>query len=100
MSRSTLNEIANGLFTYWKLNRPKLVERILPNNHFIDVQFLVKYRDNYLEISLFKNTVLLEKLINDNKETVVSIFEEFNLTDYDSKRTFSKEFTDVAQKSL
>jgi len=100
MSRSTLNEIANGLFTYWKLNRPKIVERILSSNHILDVQFLIRYEDNYLEISLFKNTVLLERLINDDRETIVSIFEEFNLTDYSSKRTFSKEFTNVAHKSL
>ena len=99
MSRSTLNEIANGLFTYWKLNRPKIIERVLPSNHILDVQFLVRYRDNYLEISLFKNTVLLEKFIDDDGETIVNIYEEFNLAD-DGKHTFCKKFTDVARKSL
>ena len=100
MSVTTLREIGDGIFAFWKVNRPKIIERILPRKQIVKKELLIDYKNMYFQISLIDDTIIFEKIVNENRETVVDIFKKFNMAKYKDKSEFRNEFISTSQNAV
>jgi hypothetical protein len=100
MSVTTLREIGDGIFAFWKVNRPKIIERILPRKQIVKKELLIDYKNVYFQISLIDDTIIFEKIVDENRETVADIFEKFNMTNYRNKSEFRNDFISASQNAV
>jgi glutathione synthase/RimK-type ligase-like ATP-grasp enzyme len=103
IKNSVVNEVAQGLYTYWKINKRSKIERFIDSitlssgRNIIknDAEMKIDMDSCYLKISTMKDTVNIHSVKDKETEDVLLINESIEIADCKNRLSFVKEFRDI-----
>lgn len=105
--KPAVRNIALGLYTKWRMNRPKPIERIIDNlslkavnKSYNDTEMTVDTGSTTTNISTYRDRVIIHSIEFKNSEDKVEVEEVFKLQEYKNKRSYADDFVKKWHRSI
>lgn len=99
--KHNVRKIAQGLYTKWRIDRPKSLERILDSlslrtvtRTYNDTEMKVDTGSTITEITTYQDRIIIHSIEFKDSDKSIDTEEVFKLEEYDDKKSYINDFTD------
>lgn len=105
--KPTVRNIALGLYTKWRMDRPKPLERIIDNfslqavdKSYNDTEMTVDTGNTMTNITTYRDRVIIHSIEFKNSNNKVEIEEVFKLQEYKNRKSYADDFVKKWHQSI